>query len=343
MAYTINWDQVASLVQDYYVPRIKDNFFLSNALFYRWQKSKQTTYSGGRSIVVPLSYAPEGGGGVWWSGTDKMDTRVRNPIQAAQFFAKNAAVPISIDEDEELQVDGPTAITTLLNAKMKIANRTIIDLLGGNNGIFNDGTNTKAITGLQSALIGNIATVQQTFGGIPRGGSGSTNAWWMHQADTTAYTTGSNYIDTAPYFGPWEKIWAQIGLASGKKPTIVICNWGVYTAAHRAIMQSTNYYRPTQNTELAEAGFENIMWKNAPVVVDEKVPRTAAKVEKAYFVHEPSMMFKVHSKRNISFSGWREPTDQFARVGYIQFRGEMAWDEMRCHGMEDNVTTSSLS
>jgi len=337
MAYTINWDQVASLVQDYYIPRVKDNFFLSNAIFYRWSK-KQTTYSGGRSIVVPLSYAPEGGGGVWWAGTDRMDTRIRNPIQAAQFFAKNAAVPIGIDQDEEDLVDGPTAITTLLNAKMKIANRTIVDLIGGSTGIYNDGSNPKALTGLQYAMPDNNNA--QTFGGISRG---TTNTWWNHQVENnggTNYTTGNNFVDTGD-FKAFDRVWMRVGLASGKKPTLILANWGGYTACHMGLMSKTSYYRPTQNTQLAEAGFENIMYKNAPIVVDEKVPRSGS-VEKMYFINEDAMLFKIHSKRNLAFSGWREPTDQFTRVGYIQFRGEICWDEMRCQAVIPSITTSSI-
>ena len=354
MAFTINWDQVSSLVQDYYMPRVKDNFFLSNAFYYRTQ-SRIKTYQGGRSIVVPVSTTSEGGGGGWYATTDKFDTRIRNPITAAQFFAKNANVPISIDSDEELAVGGPTALMQLVDAKMKIAQRTAIDLIGTD--LFNTGQNPKAITGLQYALqVGPSASgttvPTHTYGGFASG----SNSWWNHSVNGLT----DNTVNTgALLIAEMGRMWAQIGIASGKSPTLLLSNWGTYTMFHSTLLTNERYVRPQQNSDLAKVGFENVMYKTAPLVVDERSPRTATafsmtagaptvytaanKPETLYFLNEETMKLIVHTQRNLSFEPWRKPFDQDARIAYIFWRGEVCFDERRANGVIGNIATANFS
>lgn len=344
MAYTINWDMVSSLAKNKHVPALKDNFFLSNALFYR-MKNRQKSWSGGPLIVVPLSFAPEGGGGGWYSGSDKFDTSIRNPIKAANYFPKNAQVTLAIDTDEELAVSGPEAVLNLVDSKMKIAENTMVDLIGTN--LFNAGTNAKAIGGLQLALPDNIVTTAQTYGGIACGGaapSSDTNGWWQPNSDATAYTCGSSgsfYTNTG--LNPMSQMFARIGLRSGKQPSVIISNWGSWTEYHNSIAKNERYDRPQQNSDLAKAGFTNLMYRNCPWVVDERAPRnsngTSSAVEKIYVIDEKALTPYVHPQRDMQFEPWRKPIDQDARVAYIFHRMELTFDERRSSGVLSNVDT----
>jgi hypothetical protein len=345
MAYTINWDMVSALARNKHVPKLKDNFFLSNALFYRW-KSRVRDWTGGPTIVVPLSFAPEGGGGSWYSGTDKFDTSVRNPIKAAQYFPKNAQVTVAIDSDEELAVTGPEAVMNLVAQKMRIAERTAVDLIGTN--LYNDGSNPKAITGLQYALKdtnGQQFPASASYGGILAGGSlpaSDPNGWWQHNNDGTGYTCGSVGA-TFMYAqdNPVSKMWGRIALRSGEQPSIILSNWGAWSDFHNSMARNERYDRPQQQTDLAKAGFRNLMYRSAPWVADERAPR-ASDVEKVYLIDEESLGLWVHPRRNMEMEDWRKPIDQDARVAYIFWRGEMCFDERRSSGVINQVTTTAV-
>ena len=344
MAYTINWDMVSALAKNKHVPKMKDNFFLSNALLQRW-RSKQKEWDGGPVLVVPLGFAAEGGGGGWYGGSDKFDTTVRNPIKAANYFAKNAQVTVAIDSDEELAVKGSQQVLNLMEQKMKIAENTMVDLVGTN--LFNDGTNAKAIGGLQLALSDNITGVAKTYGGITAGGSApsaDTNGWWQHNSDAGAYVTGQvgNFVwGGSPGYSPVSTMWAKCGLRSGKTPTLIVSNWGCWTDYHNSLSKNERYDRPQQNSELAKSGFMNLMYRNAPWVVDERAPRTAD-VEKIYMLDEKSISLYVNPARNFEFDGFRKAYDQDVRAGYIFHRTELCMDERRSSGVISNVTTTTV-
>lgn len=346
MAYTINFDMVNSLAANKHVPKLKDNFFLSNALLFRL-KPRQKEWRGGPLLAVPLGFAPEGGGGSWYSGSDKFDTSIRNPIKAATYFAKNAQVTLAIDTDEQLAASGPTAVLDLIEAKMKIAENTMVDLIGTN--LYNDGSNAKAVGGLQIALSDSITTVAKTYGGITAGGSVpslDTNGWWQHNVDTTSYLTGATGTVFAGYANTGitalGRMFSQIGLRSGKQPTLIVSNWGAWSDYHNSLAKNERYDRPQQGTALANAGFTNLMYRNAPYVVDERAPRTAGFVEKVYCIDERALALYVHPERDMFFQKWERPIDQDARVAYIFHRLEMCFDERRSSGNIQSVDTSNI-
>ncbi len=348
--YTIDWEGTSSLVREKVIPRIKDQYFKTNALMFRL-RPKAEYYTGGSFIRQPLSFAPEGGGGGWFAGTDRFNLTVRNPFQSAVFFSKNFELPIIVTQDDEDAVDGPEAMTSLVKAKMTVAERTVMDSIGGANGIYNDGSNPKAITGLQYSLKdytgGAPGTMpSHSYGGIPV--TSSTNTWWNHQGDNTGYTTGAsgaggNYIDAAE-MAPWDKMIAAQGLAAGKTCTMILVNWGVGNEIQAMVNRRTTFFRPQVGTDLVQHGFDAFRYRNKDVVIDEQVPRNAStKVEHVYFIDERAMHLWVHTARDFSFKGWREAIDQALRVAYIFFRGELTFDERRSSGVHSAVTTTNTS
>jgi hypothetical protein len=353
MAYTVSWDMVSSLARNLHIPKLQDQFFLSNALLSRW-KNRQKNWEGGPVLVVPLSFAPEGGGGTWYSGSDKFDTTVRNPIKAANYFAKNAEVTLAIDSDEELAVRGPQSVLNLVDSKMTIAQNTMTDLVG--TALFNTGTNAKAVGGLGIALSDNIdGTTATTYGGITAGNQSpltDPNGWWQHNADHTAYATGSLAADSTLFppksttggggsWGPLPAICAKTGFRSGKQPTLLVSNWGAWTDFHNALAKNERYDRPQQGSDLAKAGFTNLMFRNMPWVVDERAPHNSSKIEKIYGIDERAVSLYVHPSRNFSFKGWRDAYDQDVRAGYIFHRTELCFSERRSSFVIDNIDATN--
>lgn len=341
---SINWDQVSTHVGDKMVPRVRNNVMNANPMWYRL-KDRQESFTGGRKIVYPLAFEVEGGGGQFWSGNDRIDIRHRNPITAAEYYAINYALAITVLQEEEDTVQGAEQVMPLVATKMKLANRTAVSALGGSDGIFSAGTNPKAISGLEVALPDNPDTLH-TYGGIQC--SSTVNPWWRPQVDRKAYVTGTgggaNFIQAANW-GPFDNAWAQIAFNSdGLAPTLGLVNWGVFNDISQACTKMDSSYRPQQDTNMRKAGFINITYKNCTIIVDVNVPRNSTtKKEKAYLLNETSYNLVVHEARNFSFMGWRQALDQFLRVAYILWRGQLCFSERRCNLKFTDIDTTATS
>ena len=354
-SYSFPWNTANVLVGDYVVKNIRDQYFKSNAFLYR-AKDRQKTFSGGRSIQVPLVWKPEGGGGQWISGADIIDTTVREPLTMAVFTPKTAVVPVVVTWEDEKTVMGPTMVKSLVETKGEIAKTTAIDLVGTD--LFNDGTDPRRVTGLQYSLPdytggapGTCPT--QTYGGQSRSGlygsSTATNGWWIHQGDNTAYTDAAggggafDPLTAGQVMKVLGKMWAMIRFASAKSPTLMLSNVGVFTCYHNALTLNDRYMRPQQDSKMAEAGYENLKYKQAVWVQDERAPRTSGKVEKLYFINEDAVKMYVHEDADFAFMPFREAFNQLARVAYILWRGELIVVEPRANGVISNITCSANS
>jgi hypothetical protein len=348
------WNQVNVMVQDYIIPTIRDQVFLSNAMFMR-MKGKTKHFVGGRRIVVPLGWRTQGGL-KWFSGSDVFSPIVRDPFQAAEFTAKNANVDLTIDWESEMIASGPEKVMDLMDAKGEWARNTFFDGMGSD--IYNDGTDPKALGGLQFALAegaaGGDLPPTQTYGGISR--SSTVNTWWNHHSRNTAIlTTGDRgtFLTNAAVapeqplmtFAEPNRMFARIKLASGKAPTMILSNVGAWTDVHWNLVRNERYNRPQQNSDLFKAGFENFMFRSAAWVQDEKAPRTtdANKDEKVYFIHEPAVRLHVDSRADFAFEPFRKPHNQMVRVAYILWRGEFIISEPRSCGVIARVRTSTVS
>lgn len=352
---SIDLGQVESIVQDYYLPTVRDQYFFSNALYYNLkQKGRVKEYNGGRAIFQPLSFAPEGGGGQWWSGVDKMDTRVRNPLTGATFYRKNYSVPLVITRDEEDSVgtDGHKIID-LVDAKMNIAKPTAVDAVGTE--LFNDGTDARKIGGLM-LVTGGLATVagvntSGTYGGIAW--SSSSNSWWAPQQYATLSTTGAASTFAGKRgFGPIGLMWSRIRRLSGKSPTMFISNTGAYQDYHdslagpggagSAVLSGGQRYIGS-DASLAKAGFDNVMYKTAAWVCDERAPHTATGLECVFMLNEDTLNLVVHSARNMSMDQWYTPYDQRVKLTYIDWSGELVCSERRANGIITNIDAALTS
>lgn len=343
--FTIDWDQTSTLSRDKIIPKIVDQYFKSNVLMYKL-RPKAKVVPGSRSIVVPLSFAPSAGG-MWWAGTDKLDLRIRNEITAAQYFWKNYVLPVTISQDEEDTIDGPEALMSLVEAKMQIAERTLMHDIGGALGIYNDGSNPKALTGLQYALKAYTGTTAPTYtyAGIPA--SPTLNTWWLHKGDGTSMATSTDGTGTYLFgtkFGVWDKMFSSQALDSGRSSDTVLCNHGVFNELRLMVHDKTTWFRPQQNDELVKAGFQTMQYAGKDIVVDEFVPRNATtKVESVFFLDTSRMDLYVHQKRNFAFDGWKPGFDQMIRLARFFFRGEIVFSEKRTSGVHSNVDTTATS
>jgi len=161
----LNYDSISAIVRDKYLPTLMDQVFKGSAALALLNMDSRMKpggarletmpVGGGTKIIQPLEYGE--GNAQYYSFYDTIDVTPPEIITAAQYVMRNIAVPISISQDEELQVDGADLkVIDLLDKKMENAKKTKLKQLA--NDFYTGGANS--LQGLDTA----IGT--GTYGGI---------------------------------------------------------------------------------------------------------------------------------------------------------------------------------
>lgn len=300
-----SYDYLSSITQKYYIPKLVDNIFSSNVLLDRLRKGKAAkTYGGGTSIVQPLLYAKTTAAGSY-SGADTLNTTANDNKTAADFLMKMYYANITITREDELKNSGDnTKVIDHVKTEVMIAEKTLADLIG--DGIYSNGTNPKDITGLRVAVTGSGTT----YGGISK----TTYSWWRSQVDST--TTALTIPALTAIFGD-----CVIG---NDKPTIIITTQDQYDVYHGLLQTQERF----SDTNTADAGFENILFRNVPVTVDGKCPTGYL-----YLLNEKYIAFQTHKDENFRFEPFTKPTNQNVSSAKIYWAGNLTCSNCRMQGV----------
>lgn len=303
----VPYNEINSITQKYYMPKLVDNIFASNALLQRWKKNgKYQTYDGGTSIMLPVAYATTTAAG-WYTGTDTLSTTANDQITAAEFTMKQHYANITITRTDELNNAGKSQIINLVKAKVQLAEKTLADNLG--TGIFNAGTTTNAIIGLRS-----MVAASGTYGGIAR----ASNSWWNSQV--SAATTL-----TIP------RLRTQIGAATidNDKVSVHVTTQAQFDTFYGLLQPQQRF----QDSETANGGFTNILFEGKPVVVDSHVPS-------GYWfgLNESYIYLYAHSDEDFRFEPFQKTPEQNVSFAKIYWAGAMCGTNCRMQFVFTSLT-----
>lgn len=246
MAGNPDFNALLSTTLQNYQPTLVDNIFKDLVLLNHLNsRGRVQVEEGGTSIVEPLMYAVNNTVGSY-SGYDAIDLTPQDGITAAEYQWKQMAASIAISGIEESKNRGTEAIIKLLNAKIMQAEESLKSSLNTmlySNGAGNGG---KDFNGL-----GNIvATVNNTVGGI----DASANTWWNPFQDTSASTLSQQDMGV---------VYNQISKGSDV-PDLILTNANLFEKYESLLTANVRY----QDVAKANAGFQNLMFKQTPVVFD---------------------------------------------------------------------------
>ena len=246
MAGNPDFNAILSTTLQNYQPTLVDNIFKDLVLLEHLNsKGRVQVEEGGTSIVEPLLYAVNNTVGSY-SGYDTIDLTPQDGISAANYNWKQMAASIAISGIEEAQNRGTEAIIKLLNAKIQQAEMSIKSSL--NTMLYSDGTGNggKDFNGLGNL----VATANNTVGGI----DASTNTWWNPYQDVSASTL--SLVDMGKVYNNSSK--------GSDVPDIIVTNEDLFSKYESLLTQNVRY----QDVAKANAGFQNLMFKQTPVVYD---------------------------------------------------------------------------
>jgi hypothetical protein len=275
---TVTYSTLAALALDQLSDKIADAISTSNAFFYFYKKSGnwESVTSGGRQLRKTILYQlqsvrPLGSYGV--VNVNPVDGHTSTYWDWVQ-----AAVSVSFSDLEEFQTNGSESIESIVKAKFQQAKASLDDffsraILQGQAAV--DGTSvttayTSAIDGsyfiapiLQLAAYNPSASL--TVGGIPQ----STNSWWQNQYKVSSATSlAATLADLRTLH-----IYTQRG-GGGKDraPDFHVADERTYNVYEKAL--SLTHRNP--DYKKADIPFENIAFKNKPVIPDQLMPGQSA-------------------------------------------------------------------
>ena len=300
-----NWSEIATTTLQHRSKRLADNVTRNCALFYRMnERGNVKPVSGGRTIVQELEYA-ENGTFTRYSGYDTVNISPSDVFSAAEYDWKQGAVAVTMSGLEELQNSGPDAVIDLLEARIRNAERTMMNNIYAD--MYSDGTANagKQIGGL--ALLVADAPSTGTVGGINR----VTWPFWRNQTISATFTATTIQ-------GFMNQAFAQT--ARGRDQVDL---WLADNQAWLGYLTSLQAIQRISNDRLGQAGFQNVMFMGADFVLDGGYGG-AAPASHIYGLNTNYLFWRPHRDRNmVPLNPDRYATNQDAFVKLVGFAGNM--------------------
>jgi len=354
---TINFDQLSHITRKHYIPQLVDNIFKSNVVTYRLLAKSQPV-SGGYKVVQPVEYAKSVGNdnsstahNGWYKGQDAMAYGASDIIKSAEYDWSQAYGTVTISAREENINSGPEAVLDLLQAKLNNIGRVMRDDFA--KAIYSDnepGATTPTVSANAPVGLQHVVKSSRNLGGI----DSSSNSWWnggfakdisdFGGSDGTPATfanikdsTNGAYIQTI-----FRNAYKDLSIGADT-PSMIVCSQVVFDAYESTLTDQKRFGASSQT--LADAGFQNLLYRGIPVVVDQALDLfapgdTTDANQRVYFLNEKYMGYKHHSKRNFTFDGYEKPVDRDIRVGKILWMGALCFSSPRMLGAVEDMPTS---
>lgn len=303
-------DGLLATTIDHYVRKMEEQAFDKHVLLHLLSKGGIPSQHGNK-IVQPLLYGEQTAKGSF-EDDDVFTAPSRAGISAAEFEFRQYYASVMITGIEEAKNSGPEQILSLLKSRLRQAELTIGNDL--NSQLFSDGSGNsgKDFDGLQAAIEdGN------TYGGIDR--SDSNNSWWRAQE-----------VDQGGVLTLAKMRTAYNNVMNGSdKANIILTTQDGYEA-YEALLDSTLRH---EGSELGDAGFDNLMFKSAPLTFDRDAP-----ANEMYFLNMDYIELVSLNGKWFDVSDWLQPTNQDAKYKNILLYGNLTVSNSERQGFLTGIT-----
>jgi hypothetical protein len=292
-----NFDALLSTTLANYRDQLTDNVFTDRVLTnHLMQKGRIRMLNGGTKIVEPLIYG-QNSTVASYSGYDTIALTAQTGITAAEYEWKQYAASIAISGIEEAKNNGEQEIINLLEAKIMQAEESMRE--GFNTMFFADGTGN---SGKDWNGLGNIVESGNSVGGINSATAG--NEYWRSYEENTAGALTLAQMATA-----------YNTVSVGNDHPDMILTTRTLFEKYEALLQPQLRYT---DSKTADAGFQNLLFKAAPVVYD-----TAAPAGTMFFINSKYLSLVGHSGKWFQQTEFVRPENLDARYALIMCYGNL--------------------
>jgi len=298
MAGNANFDALLSTTLANYRDKLTDNVFTARPLTY-WlsDKGRIRTETGGTKIVEQLIYG-QNSTVASYSGYETLSLTPQEGISAAEYDWKQYGASIAISGIEEAKNNGEHAIINLLESKIMQAEESMRE--GFNQMFYGDGTGN---SGKNWNGLGNIVESGNTLGGI-NSATGQGNDWWRSYEENTAGALTLLQMATA-----------YNSVSVGNDHPDVILTTQTLFEKYESLLQPQLRYT---DTKTADAGFQNLLFKSAPIMYDVHAPAGTM-----FFLNSKYLKLVGHSDKWFAQTDFVRPENQDARFALIMCYGNL--------------------
>ena len=301
-----NFDALLSTTLANYRDKLTDNVFTARPLTY-WlsDKGRIRTESGGTKLVEQLIYG-ENSTVRSYSGYETLSLTPQEGISAAEYDWKQYAASIAISGIEEAKNNGEHAIIDLLEAKIMQAEESLRE--GFNRMFFGNGTGN---SGKDWNGLGNLVESGNTVGGIDSSAVG--NEFWRSYEDNAAGALTLLQMATA-----------YNSVSVGNDHPDVILTTQTLFEKYESLLQPQLRYT---DTKTADAGFQNLLFKSAPIMYDVHAP-----VGTMFFLNSKYIKLVGHADKWFKQTEFQRPENQDARFALIMCYGNLVVSNRKKQG-----------
>lgn len=298
----LTYDQISSITEKHFIPKLVDNIFRSRALTERMLRKNKMEIKGGERILQPVLYAISNS--QWFVGANTLNTTDVDQMTAFEFQWKQLQTPIIITRIDELKNSGDAAKLNFVKEKTRAAEMSIRDQLG--TAMFNDGSDSSQIVGLRAAVDND-----NNYGGIDR----TIYSWAQAQVDSSTTTfsiaslqsiTGDATVDT-------------------EVPTVYVSTQAIYNRYFNSLQPQQRF----MDDSSAKAGFKSLMFSGAPFIVDHKVP-----TNHLFALNEEYLKLVIHQDENFRFQPFAIEPRQAVKVARIFLASALVCSNPRLQGVQ---------
>ena len=290
---------------------LSDNVSNHNALLRRLRENGNQTSVTGRDIVRELEYA-DNGTVQFYSGYETLDVSPSDVLTAAVFDYKQLAGNVTISGLETVKNSGTEAIINLLEARINVLEKSMMNSLSTS--IYSDGTGTsgKEIGGLQ-LIVADSGT--GTVGGI----NSSTYSFWAN-VQTTAT---SSAFSVANVQADMNTIYLSL-VRGADSPDLVMAGTNAYTA----FLGSLQAIQRITSDDMANSGFTSLQYLNSDVVFD-----SACNTNRMYFLNTDYLRLEVAAARDFVPGETKMSVSQDASVTPMFWSGNLTCSNRALQGV----------
>ena len=234
---------------------IVDQFFESTPFFsYLRKKNRARTWEGGDTMEIPLLFKNNVMAKAYES-YEPLDAKPPEGITTSIWALCKYRVPILYSRSMMAANAGESQIVDLIQALRDQASKSLVRKI--NSDLWTESTpDPKEITPLYKMIEENTAASQTAVvGGIAKG----TYTWWRHQYSTIS--SASNGILSA-----MRKLYMNCS-DGDEKPDLAICDESTFCNIEDNLQSARRYV----NTDSADRGWDNVMYKGVTIMPDNSI------------------------------------------------------------------------
>lgn len=296
------------------ITEVQDAVFSKLVLLDYLTKKNKVTRSGGASIIVPIRQSANSTAG-FYDGYQTITTTPQENETAGQYTWKQAAASVSVSgRESRIQNNGKYAVIDLVKQKIKDAEASLRNTI--NTALFAASPGSTDIGSLVTSI-----DATSTIGDI----NSTTYSFW--QATSTA--SGSF---AAQGLSDMRTLWNTLEQRSMDTPTptdLILTTSAIYNFYEGSLVPQQRY----TNSSTADASFENLKFRSAPVKYDSQATSGVM-----YFLNSDVMELDIHSGTDFIMTEWVKPANQDARVAQFLVALELVIKNRRKLGKLTGIT-----